>query len=377
MRETATSEQIETLMGTWCMLAYDVDRQVSVQGQKSWSSITSPGVDEETVVNFEMLASIMEFLQRTLLDPPGVYIYLNPAAPVAAPTPGIKKQSGRFIPAALNEELESNKADEESDLDRNARLRFGALSAFRWLFGKPCQSNAHNSPHSSIDARLASKITSLDDLSGLLSNPLFWTSLCCSEHAPWIPDPELHSLGHGQPQVRQATWALLSVLLQRYKGDLGAIYLVQDAENHAGTIEPFIPILSTVLLRSAWVETDSGVRNALFQPVLIFLKGKPILTVLTSNAPNFFVPQSFRTLGFLKEHMTQINTRMVMIRIRKTRSSRLKHPLYARNIFLRHTASFFNSLNWGVLDHLSTGILRSLLFCRQSPPLYVPYSNML
>ncbi|KAG1729725.1 hypothetical protein EDB19DRAFT_1641737 [Suillus lakei] len=244
LRETATSEQIEALMGTWCMLAHDVDRQVSLQGKKSWSAIISPGIDGETLVNFEMLASIMEFLQRTLLDPAGVHLYLNPPAPVAAPTPGIKKPSGRFIPVAPREELESNKADEESDLDRNARLRFGALSAFRWLF----------------DARLASKIMSLDDLSELLSNPLFWTSLCCGENAPWIPDPEIHGLGHGQPQVRQATWALLSVLLQRYKG---------------GAIEPFIPMLSVALLRSAWVETDPGVRNTLFQPVLIFLKEFP------------------------------------------------------------------------------------------------------
>ncbi|KAG2130479.1 hypothetical protein BD769DRAFT_1452567 [Suillus cothurnatus] len=248
LRDTATSEQIEALMGTWCMLAHDVDRQVYLLGQKSWSSITSPGVDKETLVNSEMLASIMEFLQRTLLDPPGVHLYLNPAAPVAAPTPGIKKPGGRFILAAPKEELESTKADEESDLDRNARLRFGALSAFRWLF----------------DARLASKITSLDDLSGLLSNPLFWTSLYYGEHAPWIPDPEIHGLGHGQPQVRQATWTLLSVLLQRYKG----------------AIEPFIPILSVVLLRSAWVETDSAVRNALFHPVLIFLKDFPNAWIL-------------------------------------------------------------------------------------------------
>ncbi|KAG2132698.1 uncharacterized protein EDB93DRAFT_1323055 [Suillus bovinus] len=248
LRETATSEQIEALMGTWCMLAHDVDRQVSLQGQKSWSSITSPGTDGGTLVNTEMLISIMEFLQRTLLDPPGVHNYLNPPAPVVAPTPGIKKPGGRFIPAASREELESNKADEENDLDRNARLRFGALSAFRWLF----------------DARLASKIMSLDDLSGLLSNPLFWTSLYCGEHAPWIPDPEIHGLGHGQPQVRQATWALLSLLLQRYRGAIG----------------PFIPILSVVLLRSAWVETDSGVRNALFQPVLIFLKEFPNAWIL-------------------------------------------------------------------------------------------------
>lgn len=64
-------------------------------------------------------------------------------------------------------------------------------------------------------------MTSLDDLSGLLSNPLFWTSLYCGRNAPWIPDPEICGLGHGQPQVRQATWALLSVLLQRCKGGPG------------------------------------------------------------------------------------------------------------------------------------------------------------
>ncbi|KAG2146336.1 hypothetical protein DEU56DRAFT_932250 [Suillus clintonianus] len=249
LRETATSEQIEALMGTWCMVAHDVDRQVSLQGRKSWSSIVSPGVDGEILVNSEIMASIMDFLQRTLLDPSGVHLNLNPAAPVAAPTPGIKKPAGRFIPVAPREEPESNKADEESDIDRNARLRFGALSAVRWL----------------LDARLASKIMSLDDLSGLLSNPLFWTSLYCGENAPWIPDPEIQGLGHGQPQVRQATWALLSALLQRYKG---------------GAIEPYITILSVALLRSAWVETDPGVRNTLFQPILIFLKEFPNAWIL-------------------------------------------------------------------------------------------------
>jgi len=359
------------------MLAHDVDRQVYLLGQKSWSSITSPGVDEETLVNSEMLASIMEFLQRTLLDPPGVHLYLNPAAPVAAPTPGVKKPGGRFIPTAPKEELESTKADEESDLDRNARLRFGALSAFRWLFGKSGQRNAHSFPDSSLDARLASKITSLDDLSGLLSNPLFWTSLYYGEHAPWIPDPEIHGLGHGQPQVRQATWTLLSVLLQRYKGYLRTVSFVRGAENCTGAIEPFIPILSVVLLRSAWVETDSAVRNALFHPVLIFLKGKPILIVLIPNVPNFLAPQISRTRGFSKGHMTQINTRMVMIRTRIARSSRLKHLPLARNILLMHTASFFNSLNLDVLDHPLMGILQSLLFYRQFPPPYVHYCNML
>lgn len=119
------------------MLAHDIDRQVSVQGQKSWSRVvSSSGADGKLLVNSEMLASIMEFLQRTVLDPPRVYLDLNPVAPAAAPTPGIKKSSGRYVPASPREELEPNKTDEESDSDRNARFRFGALSAFRWLLGK-------------------------------------------------------------------------------------------------------------------------------------------------------------------------------------------------------------------------------------------------
>lgn len=207
-------------MGTWCMLAHDVDRQVSLQGQKSWSNVTtSSDAGRKLLVNAEMLASIMEFLQRTVLDPQGVYLNLNPVAPVAAPTPGIKKPSGRYVPASTTEDPESNKADEESDLDRNARLRFGALSAFRWLLGKLEQDNTLISPQTSVDARLALNMVSLDDLSDLLSNALFWTSVHCGRNAPWIPDPEIHGLGHGQPQVRQAAWTLLSVLLQRCKGN--------------------------------------------------------------------------------------------------------------------------------------------------------------
>ncbi|KAG2122249.1 uncharacterized protein EDB93DRAFT_1259287 [Suillus bovinus] len=36
--------------------------------------------------------------------------------------------------------------------------------------------------------------------------------LAAAPHAPWIPDPEIHGLWHGQPSARQVTWALLSVL---------------------------------------------------------------------------------------------------------------------------------------------------------------------
>jgi len=88
------------------------------------------------LVSSEMLASITEFLQRTILDPSGVYLALNPVSPTAVPTPGIKRSSGRYIPTSPREESEFDKPDEESGIDRDARLRFGALSAFRWLLGK-------------------------------------------------------------------------------------------------------------------------------------------------------------------------------------------------------------------------------------------------
>ena len=61
---------------------------------------------------------------------------------------------------------------------------------------------------------------------------------------------------------------------------------VHGTNYYLGAIETFVPILSVAVLRSAWVETDPGVRRALLQPVLIFLKGNPILIVLALNFPN-------------------------------------------------------------------------------------------
>ena len=38
-------------------------------------------------------------------------------------------------------------------------------------------------------------------------------------------------------------------------------------------LDPIVPVLSGAVLRSAWVELDSNVRAAMWQPLLVFLKG--------------------------------------------------------------------------------------------------------
>jgi len=60
----------------------------------------------------------------------------------------------------------------------------------------------------------------------LLKNPLFWSLLHHAEKAPFLPMDArkdldgMESLGHGQPNVRQAGWGLFMKLLDSHKGAL-------------------------------------------------------------------------------------------------------------------------------------------------------------
>lgn len=91
-------------------------------------------------------AALVEFVQRTSLDPAGVYAYLNPVQPSVTPGPshpGSRKGSGRSTPAIqprkdTPELIMRNKLEEsleENEQDRKARLRFGALGAIKWILG--------------------------------------------------------------------------------------------------------------------------------------------------------------------------------------------------------------------------------------------------
>ncbi|KAJ2912917.1 hypothetical protein MD484_g7503, partial [Candolleomyces efflorescens] len=140
LRETADTSQVESLLGSWCIAAHDVDKAVATTALKSWNEAQSELESSEA-----SRAALVEFVQRTSLDPAAVYAYLNPVQPSVTPGPshpGSRKGSGRSTPAIqrkdnpesmLRNKLEENL--EENEQDRKARLRFGALGAIKWILG--------------------------------------------------------------------------------------------------------------------------------------------------------------------------------------------------------------------------------------------------
>jgi len=67
------------------------------------------------------------------------------------------------------------------------------------------------------------------------------------------------AFGYNQPGVRKACWSLLQTILRTCKAHL----------------DSFLPVISSAILRSAWVEPDSNVRGVMWQPLLTFLREYP------------------------------------------------------------------------------------------------------
>ncbi|TFK41660.1 hypothetical protein BDQ12DRAFT_678315 [Crucibulum laeve] len=242
LRESASTAQLEAILGTWCIAAHDVDRSVASATLKAWKDAISypgsPDTADRFVLNDNPRSSLVSFVQRTALDPSGAYAYLNPAPPVVS-TP-IPKKSGRGLPPVQKAEPESTRSKaeemEESESDRRARLRVGALGAIRWVL--------------SISPSIS------EDTLSFLSNPVLWTALHHAESCPWV---EIENFGFSQPIVRKSAWGLVQTLLVSQKTQL----------------QTLVPALSPAILRSAWVEPDSTVQSVMWQPLLTFLKEFP------------------------------------------------------------------------------------------------------
>lgn len=140
IRETASADQVESILGTWCMASHDIDRQLSSFAQRSWNDAIvlpnsqSPG---KLVLDENLLQPLLSFIQRALLDPIGIYVYLNPT-PVTVVTTPPRKTPGRPAPAKREDsETSRSKAEgeEENEPDRKARLRVGAFGALKWALG--------------------------------------------------------------------------------------------------------------------------------------------------------------------------------------------------------------------------------------------------
>jgi hypothetical protein len=170
LREIASSEQVESILGSWCMATRDQDRHVAPVAQSSWDTHVSfapadaeaaadassldrtvdkrevgEGEDERLVLDSTQLAALLVFVQCALLDPLALHANLNPVqVPVDVSVP--KTVRGKPIPtvsaAVQTRRTDSEpmarakgESEEESETDRKARLRIGALGALRWILG--------------------------------------------------------------------------------------------------------------------------------------------------------------------------------------------------------------------------------------------------
>ncbi|KAG6901384.1 hypothetical protein C0995_012648 [Termitomyces sp. Mi166 len=200
------SPNLETLIGTWSIAAHDIDKQVSATALKSWLDVFTTTESH--------LPPLIAFVHRTILDPRAVYTALNPIQP---------------------------DEHEESDTDRKARLRVGALGAVRRIIETTPQP-----PSTLID---------------LFQNPALWSALYHAEQCPFVA-PDLESFGHAQPNVRKSAWALVLALL-----------VLRKAGESSWIDGGLVRVMSVAILRSAWVEPDTGVHALMWEPLLRFLKG--------------------------------------------------------------------------------------------------------
>ena len=150
LREVASAEQVECVLGSWCMAARDADRHVAIIAQRSWDThvLLLPSVDA-LVLDDTQMAALLAFVQRALLDPLALHAYLNPVqVPVDIVVP--RTVRGRPVPPPVaaasptrrtgdenaTARARGGESEEESEADRKARLRIGALGALQWVLGE-------------------------------------------------------------------------------------------------------------------------------------------------------------------------------------------------------------------------------------------------
>ena len=138
LHEVVSSDQAESILGSWCLAVHDVDRQVSSFAKEAWTRYVSTrdASEEKLPLDSTRLARLWEFVQRTLLDPVGVYLYINPPQPAIPIVTTGKKGSGRGTPIKKDDEASTRAKtdeDEEKEEDRKARLRVGAFGATEWV----------------------------------------------------------------------------------------------------------------------------------------------------------------------------------------------------------------------------------------------------
>lgn len=119
--------------------------------------------------------------------------------------------------------------------------------------------------------------TVVDNLFGMLSDRMFWSLLYPAPLPPWMHEDDLAVRGNAfgclQPVLRRTAWSLLAPLIRKWTG---AQRITPASTTKVTDLLPdrtsqLLPTLSSAILRSAWIEMDSNVHSAMWEPLLLFL----------------------------------------------------------------------------------------------------------
>jgi hypothetical protein len=124
LRPGLTEDAPDVVGSVWALAAHDAERAVA-------AIASAPAAR----VQPEDKGPLLAFLERVLLQPDGVYNELNPPAPTHAPDPKTKQRPTGVAPTPAPPPRTKGDEQDESAVDRRARLRIAAFGALRYLLG--------------------------------------------------------------------------------------------------------------------------------------------------------------------------------------------------------------------------------------------------
>lgn len=128
-------ERQETVIGSWCLLAHDIDHQVSLTALPSWKDNFGSGVDPDAEGAFlirETAPALISFIRQTIFDPLGAYLVVNPVQPSIDTKP---VKNGAKPQIRVQGPSDTPSADEERETERKARVRAGSLGSVKYALG--------------------------------------------------------------------------------------------------------------------------------------------------------------------------------------------------------------------------------------------------
>lgn len=123
------------MIGSWCLLAHDIESQVSLTAFPSWEENFGPGVNSGTEgasLIRETAPALISFVRQTIFDPLGAYSVVNPIQPSIDTKPTKK---GAKPQPRVQGPPEPPSADEEPEAERKARVRAGGLGSVKYILG--------------------------------------------------------------------------------------------------------------------------------------------------------------------------------------------------------------------------------------------------